>query len=143
MSSNDYRNSENYKKGIEVYASKYEPQRLKGLEALYEFSPALADVVISHGLCDIWVNKTPNLSVQEKELAVLTSLITSCTVHSEIKAHTQCLLNVGVTKEKIKDLLILLTLYIGVPKVAVAKQLIEEAFTEYDSARAQNVTSKG
>lgn len=141
MSSNDYRDSENYKKGIEVYASKYEPQRLKRLEALYEFSPDLADVVISHGLCDIWVNKTPNLSVQEKEIAVLASLITSCTVHSEIKAHAQCLLNVGVTKEKIKDLLILLTLYIGVPKIVVARQLIEEAFTEYDSARAKNVTA--
>lgn len=141
MSFNDYRDSENYKKGIEVFASKYEPQRLKLLEALYDFSPDLADVVISHGLCDIWVNKTPNLSVQEKEIAVLASLITSCTVHSEIKAHAQCLLNVGVTKEKIKELLILLTLYIGVPKVAVARQLIEEAFTEYDAARGQSITA--
>lgn len=141
MSSHDYRDSEDYKKGIEVYASKYEPQRLKRLDALYEFSPDLADVVISHGLCDIWVNKTPDLSVQEKEIAVLSSLITSCTVHSEIKAHAQCLLNVGVTKEKIKELLVLLTLYIGVPKVIVAKQLIEEAFIEYDSARVEDVNT--
>lgn len=138
MSSHDYRDNEKYKKGIEVYASKYEPQRLKRLDALYEFSPDLADVIISHGLCDIWVNKTPNLSVQEKEIAVLASLITSCTVHSEIKAHAQCLLNVGITREKIKELLVLLTLYIGVPKIVVAKQLIEEAFVKYDSARTQN-----
>lgn len=141
MGSKDYRDSEDYKKGIEVYASKYEPQRLKRLDALYEFSPELADVVISHGLCDIWVNKTPNLSVQEKEMAVLASLITSCTVHSEIKAHAQCLLNVGVTREKLKELLVLLTLYIGVPKIIVAKQLIEEAFAEYDAARAQSINT--
>jgi AhpD family alkylhydroperoxidase len=87
------------------------------------------------------VNKTPNLSVQEKEIAVLASLITSCTVHYEIKAHAQCLLNVGVTREKIKELLVLLTLYIGVPKIIVAKQLIEEAFHEYDAARVQAETS--
>lgn len=136
MSSQDYKNSDDFKKGIEVYKSKYEPQRFERLNALYEFSPELADVVISHGLCDIWVNKTPHLSVQEKEIAVFASLITSCTVHSEIKAHAQCLLNVGVTKEKIKDLLVMLTLYVGVPKIIVAKQLVEEAFLEYDAARA-------
>ncbi|TAK76746.1 MAG: carboxymuconolactone decarboxylase family protein [Gammaproteobacteria bacterium] len=135
MSSQDYKDSKNYKKGIEVYASKYEPQRMNRLDALYEFSPHLADVVIAHGLGDVWVNKTPSLSVPQKEIAVLASLITSCTVHSEIKAHAQCLLNVGITKEQIKELLVLLTLYIGVPKIIVAKQLIEEAFEEYDAAR--------
>lgn len=44
MSSHDYRDNEKYKKGIEVYASKYEPQRLNRLDALYEFSPDLADI---------------------------------------------------------------------------------------------------
>lgn len=139
MSSKDDKNRKNYKKGVEVYKSKYEPQRLERLNSLYEFSPELADVVVAHGLGDIWGNKTPHLSVQEKEIAVLASLITSCTVHSEIKAHAQCLLNVGITKEKIKDLLVLLTLYIGVPKIIVAKQLIAEAFIEYDAARAEAV----
>lgn len=137
MSSQDYRDSKEYKKGIEVHASKYEPQKGKPFDALYEFSPHLADVIIAHGLGDIWVNKTASLSVPMKEVVVLSSLITSCTVHSEIKAHTQCMLNVGITKEQIKELLVLLTLYIGVPKVVVAKRLIEEAFNEYDAARAK------
>jgi 4-carboxymuconolactone decarboxylase len=137
MDSQDCRNSDKYKKGLAAYASKYEPHRVKKLDALYEFSPALAEIIISHGLCDIWVNMTASLSVQQKEIAVLASLITSCTVHSEIKAHAQCLLNVGVTKEQIKELLVLLTLYIGVPKVGVARVLIEEAFAEYDLARVQ------
>jgi 4-carboxymuconolactone decarboxylase len=141
MSSQDYRDSKEYKKGVEVYASKYEPQRLKRLDELYEFSPELADVVIAHGLSDIWVNKTPSLSVKEKEIAVLASLITSCTVHSEIKAHAQCLLNVGITKEQIKELLVLMTLYIGVPKVIVAFRLIDEAFKEYDAARCDKEMS--
>jgi 4-carboxymuconolactone decarboxylase len=135
MSTLDYKDSLEYKKGIEVYKSKYEAHRLKLLDDLYDFSPELADVVVAHGLSDIWVNKTANLSVPEKEIAVLASLITSCTVHSEIKAHAQCLLNVGVSKEQIKELLVLLTLYIGVPKIVVAFRLIKEAFDEYDAAR--------
>lgn len=131
----DYKNTDAYKKGIEVFKSKYEPTHLKLIDKLYAFSPELADVVVAHGFNDIWTNKTSNLTVREKEIAVLSSLITSCTVHSEIKAHAQCLLNVGVSKEEIKALLVLLTLYIGVPKVIVAMGLINEAFDEYDQVR--------
>ena len=86
MSDQKYKDSKEYQKGLETYAAKYEPHRLKLLDQLYEFSPELADVVVAHGLCDIWVNKTPNLSVREKEIAVLASLITSCTVTMHCKA---------------------------------------------------------
>ncbi len=132
MKSPDYKNTPAYKKGVDVFNSKYEPYKKKLLDDLYQFSPELADVVVAHGLCDIWDVKTPTLSVQEKEIAVLASLITSCTVHAEIKAHTECLLNVGVSKQKIIDMLVLLTLYIGVPKVIVAMKIINETFIEYD-----------
>jgi alkylhydroperoxidase/carboxymuconolactone decarboxylase family protein YurZ len=67
---------------------------------------------------------------------VLSSLITSCSALSEIKSHTKCLLHSGVTREQIKQLLILLTLYIGVPKIVVARNLIKEAFKEFDAANA-------
>lgn len=136
MSESNYKDTPEYQKGLEVFASKYEKQHGALLEKLYAFSPELADVVVAHGLNDIWVNKTKQLTVREKEIAVLSSLITSCTVHSEIKAHAQCLLNIGVTKEQIKGLLVLLTLYIGVPKVITAMKLIDEAFTEHDAARS-------
>jgi len=136
MSSKEYKSMEQYQLGLALYKEKYESERMRLIDQLYAFSLALADVVISHGLADIWVNKTPTLSLREKEIAVLASLITSCTVHSEIKSHAQCMLNVGMTKEEIKEILVLLTLYVGVPKVIVAAQLIEEAFVEYDQARA-------
>lgn len=128
----NYKNSDPYQKGIQYFLSKYEPKHLQILDNLYQFSPALADVVVSFGLNDIWNVKTTNLTDKEKEIAVLSSLITSCTVHSEIKAHAQCLLNRGMSKEQIKELLVLLTLYIGVPKVIVASGLIDDAFKEYD-----------
>jgi 4-carboxymuconolactone decarboxylase len=135
MKKSDYKNSEAYKKGIEYFLSKYEPEHIAIINKLYEFSPQLANIVIAHGLYDIWTQMTTALTDREKEIAVLSSLITSCTVHSEIKAHAQCLLNVGMSKEEIKEILVLLTLYIGVPKVILASNLIDEAFKEYDEAR--------
>lgn len=134
MDVKDYKNRKEYQKGIEYFLSKYESKHIDILNKLYEFNPALADIVVSFGLYEIWTQKTTTLSDREKEIAVLSSLITSCTVHSEIKAHAQCLLNLGVTKEQIKELLVLLTLYIGVPQVIVASNLISEAFCEYDEA---------
>src|SRR5689334_13220762 len=107
MAAPDYKNSESYKKGIEYFLSKYDPKHIEIIEKLYQFSPALADIVVSSGLNDIWKVKTPNLTDREKEIAVLSSLITSCTVHSEIKAHIKCLLNLGMSKEQITELLIL------------------------------------
>jgi 4-carboxymuconolactone decarboxylase len=135
MTSKDFKNTDQFKKGLEVAASKsgVTPQ----WEEDYEFCPALADVIVSHGLGDLWGTKTPNLTMQMKEIAVLSSLITSCTVQSEIKSHTKCLLNLGITKEQIKEVLILLTLYIGVPKIVVARNLIKEAFKEYDAMNVE------
>ncbi|HVV68748.1 MAG TPA: carboxymuconolactone decarboxylase family protein [Gammaproteobacteria bacterium] len=133
MSQPDYKNTEGYKKGIAYFMSKYDPKHIEILDKLYEFSPALADVVVSFGLNDIWKNKTPLLTDKEKEIAVFATLITSCTVPKEIKAHTICLLNVGMTKDQIKELLVLMTLYIGVPNVITASTLVAEAFVEYDA----------
>jgi len=138
MTEIDYKNTESYQKGLEYFLSKYEPHHIEILNKLYAFSPALADVVVSFGLCDIWLNKTAQLTDREKEIAVLASLVTSGTVHKEIKAHAQCLLNKGMSKEQIKELLVLLTLYIGVPKVILASQLIDEAFIEYDRSNARS-----
>jgi 4-carboxymuconolactone decarboxylase len=131
----DYKNTSEYKKGIEYFLSKYDPKHIEILDKLYAFSPALADVVVSFGLHDIWKVKTANLTDREKEIATFSSLVTSCTVHKEIKAHTICMLNVGMTKEQIKELLALLSLYIGVPKVILASTLVQEAFDEYDKQR--------
>jgi 4-carboxymuconolactone decarboxylase len=130
----DYKNSESYQKGIKYFLSKYDSKDIETINKLYDFSPALADVIVSFGLNDIWEAKTSNLTDREKEIAAFTSLITSCTVHSQIKAHAKCLLNVGMSKDQIKEILILLTLYIGVPKIVVASQLIDEAFKEYVEA---------
>ena len=123
----DYRDLDDYKLGLEVFDNKYEQSHKKMLDNLYEFSPKLAYLIVGQGLGDIWGRKTAGLTVKEKELAVLSSLITAGTVDGEIKAHAQNLLNVGATKDEIKDLLCLLILYIGAPKIVKASQLIDEA----------------
>jgi 4-carboxymuconolactone decarboxylase len=132
----DYKNTEEYQKGIAVFKSKYEPTHISMLDDLYRLSPELADVVVAHGLYDIWERKTSSLSVREKELITLSSLITENAVHKEIIAHAYNCLNIGVSKQQIIELLVLLTLYIGVPKVILSSKLIQEAFDLFDKRPA-------
>lgn len=128
----DYQKTESYKKGVEIFKKKYSPNRFSSIEELYEFSPALADTIFSNGIYDIWEVKTPNLSIYEKEIVALTSLITMANSPSEIKAHTYNCLNVGMTKQQIVELLTLLTIYIGVPNVIFSLNIVKEGFKEFD-----------
>ncbi|MDP3559720.1 MAG: carboxymuconolactone decarboxylase family protein [Legionellaceae bacterium] len=128
----DLKNNPEFQKGAKNFKEKYDESRHYLLEELIEFSPDLAEIVVAEGLYGVWEKRTPNLTIPEKEMVVFSSLVTSCTVPGEIKAHTQNLLNVGVSKQQIIELLILLTLYIGVPKVIQAKKAVQEAFAEHE-----------
>jgi 4-carboxymuconolactone decarboxylase len=130
----DYRNTPEYKRGMEIFQSKHPPANLKLLEEMYRLSPELADVVIAHGVYDIWERKTPHLTMQEKEIASLAVLIEQQNP-LEVKSHVFTCLKLGITKERIMELFVFLTLYSGVPKLVVAYHHAKEAFAEYDRLR--------
>lgn len=126
----NYRDTPEYKKGIEIFKSKHPPANLKMIEEMYRLSPELADVVIAHGVYDIWDRKTQHLTVEEKEIASLAVLIDQQNPF-EIKSHVFTCLKIGLTKERILELLVFLTLYVGVPKIVIAYHYAKEAFEEF------------
>lgn len=130
----DYRNTPEYKRGMEIFKSKHPPASLKMIDEMYRLSPELADVIMAHGVYDIWERKTPNLTVQEKEIASLAVLIEQQNSR-EIKSHVFTCLKLGITKERILELLVFLTLYTGVPKLVIAFGHAKEAFEEYESLK--------
>lgn len=133
----DIRNNPDFQKGLKNFKDKYDQSHYFLIDNLVEFSPDLAEIVIAEGLYGVWEKRTPHLSIPQKEIAVFSSLVTSCTVGGEIKAHAQNLLNVGISKQQIIELLILLTLYIGVPKVIQAMHWVVDAFKEHESEKGK------
>lgn len=127
----DYRNSAEYKRGMEIFKSKHPASSLKMIDEMYSLSPELADVIIAHGVCDIWEHKTPHLTVQEKEIASLAVLIEQQNPF-EVRSHIFTCLKLGITKQRILELFVFLTLYSGVPKLVLAYKLAKEVFEEYD-----------
>nr|WP_255557492.1 carboxymuconolactone decarboxylase family protein [Legionella bononiensis] len=102
------------------------------LKQIEDFSPDLADVIVRQGMHEIWQNKTSSLSMREKELMVLASIITDNTVQFEVALHTENCLLQGVSKAEIIEMLVLLTLYVGQPKILNCLDAVKQAFTNYD-----------
>jgi 4-carboxymuconolactone decarboxylase len=122
-----------YAIGVESIKKRYLPKALDLLEEIKDFSPELADVIVRQGMHEIWQKKTSSLSLREKELVVLASIITDNTVQFEVALHTENCLLQGVSKAEIIEILVLLTLYVGQPKVLNCLDAVKQAFTNYDN----------
>lgn len=127
--------SKDYERGIEAIKKRYLPKAMDLLKNIESFSPDLADIIVRQGIHEIWEKKTPTLSMREKELMVLASIITDNTVQFEVALHTENCLLQGVTKAEIIEMLMLLTLYVGQPKILNCLDSVKQAFNNFDKMR--------
>ncbi|RTL13472.1 MAG: carboxymuconolactone decarboxylase family protein [Neisseriaceae bacterium] len=132
----NYRNHDKYQKGIKLMQEKYEQSVIDSVDkGLYEFSPELADLVVSHGMAEVWGEKTSSIALKDKEMLVAAALIAQGGCDEEFEGHIYNSLNIGNSKQQIKEMLILLTLYVGVPKVLAKLPYVQKAFKKFDDSK--------
>lgn len=132
----DYKNSDKYKAGIKLMQEKYEQSVIDSVDkGLYEFSPELADLVVSHGMAEVWGEKTSSIALKDKEMLIAAALIAQGGCDEEFEGHIYNSLSVGNSKQQVKDLLALLTLYVGVPKVLAKLPYVQKAFKKFDDSK--------
>lgn len=132
----NYKDSNQYQVGIKLMQEKYEQSVIDSIDkSLYEFSPELADLVVSHGMAEVWGEKTSSIALKDKELLIAAVLIAQGGCNDEFEGHVFNSLNVGNSKQQIKDLLTLLTLYVGVPKVLEKLPYVIKAFKKFDESK--------
>lgn len=132
----NYRNHDKYQKGIKLMQEKYEQSVIDSVDkGLYEFSPELADLVVSHGMAEVWGEKTSSIALKDKEMLVAAALIAQGGCDEEFEGHIYNSLNIGNSKQQVKDLLTLLTLYVGVPKVLAKLPYVQKAFKKFDDSK--------
>ncbi len=132
----DYKNSDKYKAGIKLMQEKYEQSVIDSVDkGLYEFSPELADLVVSHGMAEVWGEKTSSIALKDKEMLIAAALIAQGGCDEEFEGHIYNSLSVGNSKQQVKDLLTLLTLYVGVPKVLAKLPYVQKAFKKFDDSK--------
>ena len=118
-------------RGLAVYKQMGwgENESVKALdEDLWQF---ITDI----GFGEIW--SRPGLSLRERELIVLGALM--AVKADGIVSHMRRAHNLGITHDEIKELILQLTIYLGMPKALFAMKKLKEVAAQADAQVGKSV----
>ncbi|GMO69899.1 MAG: carboxymuconolactone decarboxylase family protein [Treponemataceae bacterium] len=98
------------------------------IDSLKTIAPDLGKYIIEFAFGDIYCRT--GLSLQERELITITSLLTAGGCESQLAVHINGSLNVGITPEKVIETFIQCIPYTGFPKVLNAVNTAKKVFAE-------------
>lgn len=122
-----------YKQGIEKFREIKGEGAEKSLERLKSLSPDLTQYIMEFAFNDIY--RRPGLDLRSREIATIAALTALGNAQQQLKVHTICALNVGVTKEEITEIILQMAIYAGFPAAINAMQAVNEAFDEFDKQK--------
>jgi 4-carboxymuconolactone decarboxylase len=106
-------NKTRYEYGAELL-TKFNKDQVKILESTFkEISPDMPKLVIEFGYSDIL--SRPALDLRHREIATIAALTAVGNSPSQLKFHIRAALTIGVTREEISEIMILMSVYSGFP----------------------------
>ena len=111
--SQDVDSIDRYTKGAEalICLDSLQVQRLK--EAYNDFVPELVQFTLEYAFADI--HSRQGLEKRYRQIATIAALATLGNASSQLKFHINAALNIGVTEDEIKEIMLLMTVYAGFP----------------------------
>lgn len=100
------------------------------IKSLENIAPDLGKYIIEFAFGDIYSRK--ELSLQERELITITSLLTAGGCEPQLEVHINGALNVGIAPAKIIEVFIQCVPYTGFPKVLNAVFTAKKVFAARD-----------
>lgn len=98
------------------------------IQSLQDIAPDVEKYIIKFAFGDVYTR--PELSMQEREMITITSLLTTGGCEPQLEVHINGSLNVGLSPEKIIETFIQCIPYTGFPKVLNAIYTAKKIFTE-------------
>lgn len=111
-------------RGRAAYASQF---RLPEREAVEELQRIVGERMASEAINaagGAWVEDV--LSLRDRSLVVLTTLVTQGGVKDRLRVHVRWALDHGITPEELEAMATLLAVYVGYPRASVAMEVIRE-----------------
>lgn len=96
------------------------------IQSLESISPDLGKYIVEFAFGDIY--ERGGLSLQEREMITLASLLTAGGCEPQLEVHINGALNVGITREKIIEVFLQCIPYAGFPKVLNAVSVAKKVF---------------
>jgi 4-carboxymuconolactone decarboxylase len=106
----------------------YHPAHAASLRTLQAFSPDYFAIIEEFGLGNLWQRAT--LTPRDKELVVFSTLITQGDTELQLRQHVHTALKRGMKLEEILECIILLAVYVGVPRTLNAIQIVRSELAE-------------
>ena len=119
---------ERLQRGWETVRQINAPAAQRQWEELTAIFPDFARYVVQSAYCDVL--SRPALPLREREIATLAALAALGNAPSQLKAHVEGALNVGVTREEICELFMQMAVYAGVPAAINAMKIAGEVFAQ-------------
>ena len=98
------------------------------IQSLQDIAPDVGKYIIEFAFGDVYTR--PELSMQEREMITITSLLTTGGCDPQLEVHINGSLNVGLSPEKIIETFIQCIPYTGFPKVLNAIYTAKKIFAE-------------
>ena len=98
------------------------------IQSLQDIAPDVGKYIIEFAFGDVYTR--PGLSMQEREMITITSLLTTGDCEPQLEVHINGSLNVGLSPEKIIETFIQCIPYTGFPKVLNAIYTAKKIFAE-------------
>lgn len=103
------------------------------IDSLAGIAPDLGRYIVEFAFGDIYTRE--GLSLQERELVTIASLLTAGGCEPQLRVHLNGGLNVGLSPEKIVEALIHCVPYVGFPRVLNGVSAAKEVFMTRESDR--------
>lgn len=98
------------------------------MASLDRVAPDVAKLILEFAFNDIYTR--PGLSLQQRELVTITSLLMQGDTADQLRVHLNGCLNVGLSRTEIVETCIHCIPYVGFPKVLNALTVVKEVFTK-------------
>lgn len=120
--------TERYAKGVEAlsHLDRLQAQRLE--DGYRDFSPELVRFIVEYAFADI--HSREGLEKKYRQIATVAALSTGGNAPAQLKFHIRGALNVGVTEDEIKEIMLLMTVYAGFPAAINGMNLLKEVCDE-------------
>src|SRR5690606_15489597 len=104
----------------------------KSMAAADDFSMPMQELATEYCWGHVW--NRPGLTLQERSLINI-AMISALNRPHELKLHVKAALNNGLTREQIREVILQVAVYCGVPAGIDSTRIAREAFAEIDAAR--------
>ncbi|MEY8781116.1 carboxymuconolactone decarboxylase family protein [Allomuricauda sp. XS_ASV26] len=109
--------------------TKLDNTQVEKLKKAYdEFSPSLVQFVLEYGYADIF--SRDNLSTRHRQIATISALTAIGNAKSQLKFHINAGLNIGLTENEVKEIMLLMSVYAGFPAAINGTNSLKEVIAE-------------